>query len=480
MSALAARLQALPRWLGNPNAWWALAGGVSIRTKILGIILALTVILGLGITWQVRLATRVTLIGELENRGRSITNDLATRSVDPILLNDTFALHELLVETLENHPDAEYAFVVDAQGYILAHTFDGGFPGALITLNTPDDDSSIHQKIFESNAGIIHDFAAPIFDARAGMVRVGMNETRLQTVINVLTTQLLLTTLLVAVVGIVAASLLTWLLSRPILALVETTRRVGQGDLSVNAPHWADDEIGTLGDAFNQMVADLKASRQAVIEKESARTHLLAKLIDAQEDERRRIARELHDGVGQALTSIMVGLKILNQLNSIDERTTKRAELRRIAGESLEQVRLLGRQLRPSILDDLGLSVALERYGSEFSKLYPHVTVDVHSSLSVRLPHTTETSLYRIMQEAMTNAARHADARAISVLLAQRGNRVQAIVEDDGHGFNPHTARAKRNSVGLHSMTERAELLGGKIAIESGENGTTVYIEVPL
>ncbi len=480
MSIFPSRLSELPRWTVNPNNWWALVSGVSVRTKILGIVLTLTVISGLGITWQVRSATRATLMGELENRGRSVARDLATRSVDPILLNDTFALHELLVDTLDNHPDAVYAFVINPQGEILAHTFQGGFPTALISLNAPNDDNSIHQKIYNSNEGIIHDFAAPIFDARAGMVRVGMSETRLQNVVNMLTSQLLLTTLLVAVFGIVAASLLTWILSRPILELVETTRRVGQGDLSVRASHWADDEIGALGDAFNQMVADLKTSRAAIAEKETARTHLLAKLIDAQEDERHRIARELHDGVGQALTSIMVGLKILNQLEHDDAKSIKRAELRQIASETLDHVRLLSRQLRPSVLDDLGLSVALERYGNEFSKLYPQITVDVHCSLTARLSRTTETSLYRIVQEAMTNAGRHSDAQTISVLLSQRGNRVQAIVEDDGRGFDPSTARTNHNSIGLHSMAERAELLGGKIAIESGNNGTTVYIEVPI
>lgn len=480
MSTLAGRLREFPRWTTKPENWWAMVGGVSVRTKIFGIVLALTVVLGLGITWQVRVATRFTLINELEGRGRSVASDLATRSVDPILLNDTFALHELLVQTLANHPDAIYAFVVDAQGNILANTFDDGFPGALITLNYPDDDGSIHQKIYNSNAGVIHDFSAPIFDSRAGMVRIGMSENRLQTVINVLTTQLLLTTLLVAVGGIVAASLLTWLLTRPIVELVETTRRVGRGDLSVHAPHWADDEIGTLGDAFNQMVADLRASREAVIEKEAARTNLLAKLINAQEDERRRIARELHDGVGQSLTSIMVGLKILNQLPGTDAQAAKRAELRQIASESLVNVRLLSRQLRPSVLDDMGLSAALERYGSEFSNFYPHITVDVHSPELPRLHHTTETSLYRIIQEAMTNAARHSEAKTISVLLSQRGNRVQAIVEDDGHGFDPAVAHANRDSVGLHSMAERAELLGGTLKIESGGGGTSIYIEVPL
>jgi len=264
------------------------------------------------------------------------------------------------------------------------------------------------------------------------------------------------------------------------LQLVETTRRVGRGDLAARAPHWADDEIGALADAFNQMVVDLQTSQQAIAEKEAARTRLLAQLIDAQEEERRRIARDLHDGVGQSLTSLMVGLKLLNQLGDNRAIADKTAELRQVAGETLDEVRLLSRQLRPSVLDDLGLAAALERYAAEFPGRYPGLTIDLHCDLPDRLPLPVETTLYRIAQEAMTNAARHSGGQALSVLLTQRAGRVQAIVEDDGRGFDPDAARRNGDSVGLHSMAERAELLGGSLKIESSGGGATVYVEIPL
>ncbi len=458
---------------------WTLVGGVSIRTKILGIVLALTTTLGLGVTLQVRSVMTHTLVGELEDRGISVTSDLAVRSVDPILLNDTFALYELLKETRANHPDVEYAFVVDPQGRVLAHTFEDGFPTALLDTNAPAADGSIHDFHYRSNNGRIHDFAAPIFEGRSGTVRVGLSEARLRDAINLVTSQMLLTTVLVGLAGILAATALTWLLTRPILALVETTKQVGRGDLSARAPHWADDEIGALADTFNQMVGDLEASRQAIIEKEAARTRLLGQLINAQEEERRRIARDLHDDVGQSLTSLMVGLKLLSQLDDVTDAGEKRQELRQIAAETLESVRLLSRQLRPSILDDLGLASALERYAAEFSSHYPQLNIDVHSNLAQRLPRPIETSLYRIVQEAMTNAARHSSATTVSVLLSERNGHVQAIIEDNGTGFNPEYIRRTRNSVGLHSMQERAELLGGTLTIESSTKGTTIFVEVP-
>ena len=459
---------------------WRWAGSVSVRTKILGIVLTLTTVLGLGITWQVRLMMNRTLLAELEERGQSVTSDLAARAVDPILLNDTFALHQLLTETLVNHSDIIYAFVLGPQGQVLAHTFEGGFPRELLRLHGAVDDAAIMHRLYNSNQGRIHDFAAPIFDGQAGVVRLGVSETRLQNTINAVTGQMLLTTLAVAIFGIAAASLLTWLLTRPILQLVETTRRVGRGDLTARAPHWADDEIGALADAFNQMVADLSASQQAVAEKEAARSRLLAQLITAQEEERRRIAHDLHDGVGQSLTSLMVGLKLLNQSHNGADLPTQTAELRHIAGETLEEVRLLSRQLRPSVLDDLGLAAALERYAAEFPDRYPGLTVDLHCDLPGRLPPPVETTLYRIVQEAMTNAARHSGGSTISVLLTQRHSRVQAIIEDNGHGFDPQAARHSGDSVGLHSMAERAELLGGSLDIESSADGATVYAEIPL
>ncbi len=461
------------------DGFWAIAGAVSVRTKILGIVLTLTIVLGLGVTWQVRVMMSQTLIAELEERNLSVVSDLAARSVDPILLNDTFALHQLLQETLANHTDVIYAFVVNPQEQILAHTFEDGFPTALQSLNMPAANGDATHQLYTSNQGRIHDFAAPIFEGKAGVVRLGVSEAQLQDTINIITGQMLLTTLLVAMAGIVAATLLTWLLTRPILQLVETTRRVGGGDLNARAPHWANDEIGDLADAFNQMVGDLEASQQAIAEKEAARTRLLAQLIDAQEEERRRIARELHDGVGQSLTSLMVGLRLLNQLCDNRAIADKTTELRQITIETLDDVRLLSRQLRPSVLDDLGLVPALERYATEFASWYPGLTIDLHCDLPYRLAPPVETTLYRIVQEAMTNAARHSQASTLSVLLITRNGRIQAIIEDNGDGFDPEVVRRSKDSVGLHSMAERAELLGGEVNIESSQEGTTVYVEVP-
>jgi signal transduction histidine kinase len=492
MTTLIRQLDDHPAIKTSLDRLWQVVGGVSVRTKILGIVLALTIGLGLSITWQVRSLMSFALIEELERLGYSVIGDLAFRSTDPLTRNDIAALNQLLRETMLNHPDARYAFLVDANNQVIAHTFEADVPPDLLNLdstksvefdhhpNTTGPDGLSHHLHYENDEGGIHDFAEPVSGSDRVVVRLGLVDTRLQTTIDRTTRQMLLTTVLVGVAGVIAASLLTWLLTRPILDLVTTTRRLRQGNLAVRAPHWADDEIGALADAFNEMVADLEVSYQLVAEKEAARSRLLAQLIDAQEEERKRIARELHDGVGQALTSILVSLKVVDQLEKMPSIQAKLAELRQIASETLTEVRLLSRQLRPSALDDLGLAAAMERFVGEFSSRYPDLAVDLHCNLPERLPPVVETSLYRIVQEAMTNAARHSQATALSVLLSRRDGTVQAIVEDNGHGFDPAAARRDGSSVGLHSMAERTELLGGHLEIESSAEGTTVYVEIPI
>lgn len=468
------------------EGFWSWAGSVSVRTKILGIVLALTAILGLGVTWQVRTTMEKVFIGELEQRGLSVVSDLAARAIDPILLNDSFAVHQLLTDTVTHHPDALYAFVVAADGHVIAHTFgDTGFPLALLELNSdrqPGEEIERHiqHQVYSSEQGIIHDFRAPIFEGRSGFVRLGLSENRLSGITDAMTGQMLLTTLAVALAGIAAAMLLTWLLTRPILALVETTLEVGGGNLAARAPHWADDEIGALADAFNQMVSDLESSRLAIEEKEQARTRLLDQLIQAQEEERKLIARELHDGVGQSVASLILGLRVLREEQETDAIAAQGEVLRQQANSVLAQIRLMSRQIHPALLDDLGLAPALNRYVDEFREQFPSIDVDLHCPLAERLPQAVEITLYRVIQEAMTNAARHSGGSTVSVVLQATSQRVQAIIEDNGHGFDPVTARREGRSVGLHSMSERAELVGGHWEIESSREGTTIFVEVPL
>lgn len=220
-------------------------------------------------------------------------------------------------------------------------------------------------------------------------------------------------------------------------------------------------------------------------EKERVRGQLLDKVIRAQEEERQRVARELHDEMGQSLTRLLVGLKMVEESSSLAVAQAHTKELKELTGNVLDAVRALARELRPSVLDDLGLVTALERYTRDYAHRF-NLAVDfqVVGLDSARLPAQYEIALYRIVQEALTNIAKYAGARNVSVLLERRADSIVAIVEDDGRGFAVDQlwrARSDGQNLGLLGMKERAELLGGKLIVESKIGaGTTVFAQLPV
>lgn len=205
----------------------------------------------------------------------------------------------------------------------------------------------------------------------------------------------------------------------------------------------------------------------------------LRRVVSGQELERRRLARELHDETGQALTSILLGLRAVEETGSSEEMHEAAAALRELVVATLQDVRRLAVQLRPKALDDFGLAAALERLAETFSES-TDIRVDLEAQLGEeRLPPEVETTIYRIVQEALTNIVKHAEASRVSILLVRREASATAVIEDDGRGFDPATARD--DGLGLLGMRERVELHDGRLTVESEPgSGTTLVVEVPL
>ncbi len=459
---------------------WRLVSAVSVRVKIMGMALGLVLLLGIGILWQVRASLTRTLQRQLENQSVTIASDLAARATDPILLNDLVALQKLLEETQANNPDLRYAFIIDKYGQVLVHTFDGGFPLALLDANRLHPDHRSQTLILQTEDGLIWDTAVPIFDGRAGVMRVGLSDRGMRASIAAVSGQILLMIVLVSAIGVLGVLFLTFVLTRPLRELVEATGRVARGDFSPRLARWAEDEIGDLAEAFNAMTLELARADELRREREELRRQLLEKVIATQEDERRRIARELHDSTSQNLTSLMVGLKNLQTVCQDTDLIQQAEALRQIATQTLEEVHDISVRLRPRLLDDLGLPAALEQLTREWQARHA-IPVDLLIHMGEeRLPAEIETAIYRIVQESLTNIARHAAARSVSALIERRGDEVIAIVEDDGRGFDPARSSGERQ-LGLAGMRERAELLGGRLTIESQPgSGTSVHVQIPL
>jgi signal transduction histidine kinase len=205
----------------------------------------------------------------------------------------------------------------------------------------------------------------------------------------------------------------------------------------------------------------------------------LRRVVAGQEVERRRLARELHDETGQALTSILLGLRAVDEAEGGDEAKRAVADLRELVVATLQDVRRLAVQLRPKALDDFGLVAALERLAQTFSES-SGINVDLEARLGdERLPTEVETTMYRIVQEAMTNVVKHAEATNVSIFLVRRDGQLTAVVEDDGRGFDQAATRS--DSLGLDGMRERVELHDGRLTIETAPgSGMTLRVEVPL
>ncbi len=208
---------------------------------------------------------------------------------------------------------------------------------------------------------------------------------------------------------------------------------------------------------------------------------LSRRLVEVQEGERRTIARELHDEAGQSLTALLFGLRLLEREPGDAAAVSARAgDLKRTAEEVLENLHRLAANLRPASLDHLGLEPAMRQHLDSIERTYGlTVRFKALGLDGERLPPVVETTLYRVVQEALTNVVRHAKASSVDVLAERRGGRVMVMVEDDGVGFDAERA-ATSGQLGLLGMRERAETLGGTLNIESTpSSGTTVVVEVP-
>jgi signal transduction histidine kinase len=615
---------------------------VSVQAKILGMVGGLVLLMGVTVTLQVRAQLSHLLFAELDARADALGRDLAARASDLVLTGNRYALRELLKDAVRHNPDVRYAFLLNPEGRVIAHSFEGGVPAGLAALSSGTTSAAPRRRVLESEEGRLTDIEVPVLAGRAGVARAGLSHARLRAAIRDTTIQLLVATALAFGGALAIATMLTRILVRPVLELVDVTRQVSGGNLEVRAVQHAEDEVGELAAAFNNMVQALARSQADLLRRmrelgtlsatttlvtrgvslddtlQSALEHVVAvmeapggsivltgeggtvrqaascgepvampgrpgasreadpqpgpaaargdgrtlgaqadglpchvevpltvrertlgvmriacrpaacrfspedmslleavgrqlglvveharlwadadarrarqerwvsEVIRAQEAERRRISRELHDQAGQLLTALLVRLRSLEQASGIrDEQLRDVLDLRELVRQLMDELHRLAVELRPAAIDQLGLVGALEGYVREFGARTGIVAKFERSSADAALDATpdVEIAVYRVVQEALTNVARHAEASEVDVLVGRRDGSLVAVIEDNGRGFDveAQAAEGHRQKLGLFGMRERAELLGGRLSVESAPGaGTTVVLEIPL
>jgi signal transduction histidine kinase len=295
--------------------------------------------------------------------------------------------------------------------------------------------------------------------------------------------------------------------TQPVAVLTREAERIAGGELTAAIPALGSDEVGQLGASLERMRSSLRqmvdrvervneelerrvtertrALEEANVrlkEREIARGEVLRKVITAQEDERKRIARELHDETTQSLAVLLMGLEAAGEALR-GGKTPRLDEVKTVAVRTLEDVHRLILDLRPSVLDDLGLLSAIRWYADRALESRGISVRCEFGELDRRVPAEMETGLFRICQEAMSNVARHSQATAVLVQVGIEGDVIQVEIEDDGKGFDLEAAQRRegRRPWGLLGIRERADILGGTATVESAPGqGTRVLVHIPL
>src|SRR5688572_654633 len=387
-----------------------------------------------------------------------------------IYFQDRAALEEALSGTRQDK-DVSYVIVDDAAGNRLSSFHPEQATTAALTRRVSGGGVS--------RGGAQYEVMTPIRDGQQEIARlyIGMSLARLKREIMQTRVAIGVLTAVILAAGLIAVLLISALMTRPLRQLATAAQRIASGDLGQRVPAGRGDEIGQLADAFNDMAAKI-AERDASLRHSHDQLRLLSRrLLSVQEEERVRIAREVHDELGQALTAMKIDLQHLGSEHApLAEPLTA---IGRTIDQIVDLVRRIATDLRPTILDDLGVTAALEQQLRRLRE-----TTGIKTTLTVaeepQLDMLTGATLYRIAQEGLANVVRHAQASVVEVSLAIHDGAAVLEITDNGRGMAQDQI-ADARSLGLIGMRERAELLGGTVIIDSrpGE-GTTLRVTLPM
>lgn len=397
---------------------------------------------------------------DLADRGQAVAASVAELSSTHIQYNNIEALDELVYLAKSNNEFVDYIFIIDPQQQIIAHTFQKGIPKNLLEMHLPLAGESLPSTIhIMSDKGPLQDVLYPVEDSSLGYIRVGVNENSLNALLEDKFIELAGIALLVGILGALFVFKLTRVFTQPLDELTQQAELISDGHFSL--PPLAvssSDEFGRLTQAMNTMSKHLYSG-------ELERKRLLGHLLKAQENERKRIAMELHDESGQALTAMIFSIRALANQTPEGELKNYILAVRDEAANILQKLKTLAVELRPPVLDELGINAAVNKLISSYQQCH-HLQITFASNLNIQPDSTTSLALYRIIQECLTNIVKHSQATKAVITLAGDTN-IKLIVKDNGIGITTdQIIKARRaNHLGIYGIQERIKILDGKMKI---------------
>ncbi|MFA5110854.1 MAG: HAMP domain-containing protein [Desulfobaccales bacterium] len=458
---------------------------------------------------------------ELQKRGVESAKDLARFMSIPLLRKDLRLMNRFVNHAM-SQDYVRFVSILDPQGMVVMHSYLGDVgktpqdPRTRLAINSPE--AGVAPPGASEEKRMNFDIYAPIFgpNGRIGTVLLGYSYMAVAAEVHRAQRQIFLIGLVTIIIGGVIAYLLATYISRPINKISYAMEKISNGDLDTVIEVKRNDEIGALANSFNRMAEDLTRHRkhleilveartaalqtantqlqQEIAERSRAEEELnqsQARLRDLashlqfiREAERTEIAREIHDELGQALTALKMdvhwlGLRLPAEPPLLVDKTKSMA---RLIDATVQAVRRISSELRPKLLDDLGLSAAMEWQANEFSQRFG-ISCDFRSEPEdIVLDRTHSTAFFRIFQETLTNIARHAQATEVEAILKEHADSdtIELVVHDDGRGITPEQS-SESTSLGIIGMRERVLALGGELNLSgSPETGTTVQVSIPL
>jgi signal transduction histidine kinase len=476
--------------------WFRGISGMSIKTKlIMGVALVHLVLMTIFVLDMVQ-RQRVFLLQEANTVAIKQARLTAAAAASWVLSDDLSGMEEVLETSRHDDSPLRYALIADPDGLVLAHT-DHHLAGKYLTdkMSLEALNSAYKPKVWHTDSQTIHASAPIVVGKRTiGVVLLGLNTAPTYAHLQYVSRSGFLYTL----VAIGAGTLFAWLLARYILRqlslLLAGVDRLRDDRLDLSIPIIHNDEIGRVGQALNRAMAALRHSRDA-IEREVAERrraeqdirYLSQKLIGSSEEERKRIGHDLHDELGQMITSFQFGLQSMAGMLAHDaEKAIRLCGRLALQAEKMgEAIHRIASFLWPATLEHLGLAVAIRSYLDEVNQSLPQLRISFTTNLDKRLSPHLELVCFRIVQEAVSNVTRHSSADSLDLRLLARDGWLSLEIHDDGGGFSPQDESehmcAKGGGIGLLGMRERAESLGGSLRVESAPGqGCRLVARIPL
>jgi signal transduction histidine kinase len=468
------------------KARYYLLDSPGIQVKLMGIYLFTALFFSIWTTYYTQSVLEVYFRNQLQTQGVAVARNLANQSLTAIITEDNYSLNQLIQELKANNENVRYVFIVDSEGKIIANSFGEGIPKGLKELNENLHGQEYSVQVIETQEGLMWDIAMPVTASQIATVRLGMAEAGLGYVVSNIVRNILFSIIFITFFAAMIVYMLQKTITTPLLELVAATKQVAAGNLGYQiSKHFAQDEAGQLVQAFNSMTEKLQQNHQEMQENENLRKLLLNKVITIQEDERKRIARELHDETSQCLTGLKFEIKSLENLVSEQQDKERIQQIHRHLGEALESIHDLIVELRPKILDDQGLWSSIKNYLEDFQEKFMIKTnLELSDLDEIKLLPEVTIAVFRIVQESLTNVVKYAAASEVKVIFARQPNCLTLMIEDNGVGFdvnNVLSSPLEKRKLGIFGMRERADLMGGSLSIDSAAGeGTTVYLRLPL